>query len=180
VAQSLARHLNRVLNQTVSDSRLSVSPIVGDGDGETFQLERLVEREGVPLELRGTTARLYVRQVVVVKDGRPRTKSYEYRFQADESRKSWLMRWEYERERPRPDYPYPLAHMHIRATSPDGTPIDGHPVDRHHIPTGGRGHPIPLEEIIRYLITDRGVNSKSKNWEAILEESAKTFDDRSH
>ena len=176
MARSLARRLNRVLNRTVSDSRLSVSPATDDGDGDTFELERLVEGEDVPLELHGSTARLSVRQVVVVKDGRCKTESYEYRLQADESRKSWLMRWEYERERPRRDYPYPLAHMHIRATYPDGTPIDGHPVDRHHIPAGGRGHPIPLEEIIRYLITDRGVKSKSKNWEAILEESAKTFD----
>jgi hypothetical protein len=173
VAQSLARHLNRVLNQTVSDSHLSVSPVTGDGDGDTFKLERLVERENVPLQLRGTTARLSVRQLVVVKDGRCRTKSYVYRLQADESLKSWLMRWEYEREHPDPDYPYGLAHMHIRATSPDGTPIDAHPVDRHHIPAPQ----MPLEEIIRYLVADRGVKSKSKDWKAILEESAKTFDD---
>jgi hypothetical protein len=173
VAQGLARHLNRVLNQTVSDSRLSVSAIRGEGD--TFRLARLVEREDAPLELYGTTARLYVRQVVVVEDGRPRMKSYEYRYQADESRKSWLIRWEYSRERPRPDYPYPLAHMHIRATSPDGTPIDGHPVDRHHIPAGWAGSPTPLEEIIRYLISDRGVKSKSKDWEAILDAPAAGF-----
>lgn len=44
-AQSLARHLNRVLNRTVSDSHLSVSPI--DGDGDTFELTRLVERQDV-------------------------------------------------------------------------------------------------------------------------------------
>ena len=48
-----------------------------------------------PLELYRSTARLSVQQVVVVKDRRCRTESYEYRFQADESRKSWLMRWDY-------------------------------------------------------------------------------------
>jgi hypothetical protein len=109
--------------------------------------------------------------VVVINNQRCRTKSYEYRYQADESRESWLMRWEYERERPRPVYPYPLAHMHIRATLPDETPIDAHPVDHHHIPAPRT----PLEEIIRYLITERGVESKRKNWEAILEKSEKTF-----
>ena len=95
------RHLNRVLNLTVSDSHLSVSPVTGDGDDDTFELERLVERENVPLELYGTTARLSVQQVVLVKDGRCKTKSYVYRFQADESLKSWLMRWEYRRKPPR-------------------------------------------------------------------------------
>ena len=63
--------------------------------------------------------------------------------------------------------------MHIRATLPDGTPIDGHPVDHHHIPAPQT----PLEEIIRYLIVDRGVKSKNKDWEPILEESEKTFHD---
>jgi len=99
VAQNLVRHLNRVLNLTVSDARLSVSPATDDGD--TFELERIVDGEDVPLELRGTTARLSVQQVVVVKHGRCRTKSYEYRLQADKSRKSWLVRWDYSRKRPR-------------------------------------------------------------------------------
>jgi hypothetical protein len=42
VAHSLAQHLNRVLNRTVSDSHLSVSPIDGDSHGDTFELARLV------------------------------------------------------------------------------------------------------------------------------------------
>jgi hypothetical protein len=164
VAQSLARHLNRVLNKTVSDSRLSVSPLAGDG--EMFELERLVEREDAPLQLHGTTARLSVRLAVVVIDGRCRTVSYAYRFHADESPKSWLRRWEYRREPPDADYPYSLGHLHVRGTSPDGSTID-----REHIPAPQ----MPLEEIIRYLIADRGVKSKSKDWKAILDESEKTF-----
>ena len=175
MAQSLAKHLNRVLNLTVSDSHLSVSPLAGDG--ERFQLARLVERENVPLQLRGTTARLLVHLAVAVVDGRCRTVSYAYRFQADDSPKSWLMRWEYSRELPVPGYPYALAHLHMRATFPDGTPIDSHPVDAHHIPAGGQAHPTPLEEIIRYLINERGVKSKSKDWKAILEHSEETFHD---
>lgn len=72
VAQSLATHLNRVLNLTVSDSHLSVSPI----DGDTFEVARLVERRNVPLGLRGTKACLFVRLLVVVEGGRCRTDSY--------------------------------------------------------------------------------------------------------
>jgi hypothetical protein len=164
VAQSLAQHLNRVLNLTVSDSHLSVSPLAGDG--EKFQLARLVERQNVPLQLRGTTARLLVRLAVVVVDGRCRTVSYAYRFQADESPKSWLRRWEYHREPPAADYPYALGHLHVRGTSPDGAPID-----REHNPAPQ----MPLEAIIRYLIADRGVKSEKDDWKAILEESEKTF-----
>lgn len=35
--------------------------------------------------------------------------------------------------------------------------------------------PTPLQEIIRYLIADRGVKSKNKHWKPILEDSEKTF-----
>jgi hypothetical protein len=168
VAQGLARHLNRALNRTVSDSHLSVSPIAGHGDGDMFQLERLIEQEDAPLQLHGTTARLSVRLTVAVVDGRCRTDSYAYRYQADESPKSWLIRWEYRREPPVADYPYSLAHVHVRGVAPGGAAID-----RRHIPAPQ----MPLELIIRYLISDEGVKSKSKDWKAILEESAKSFDD---
>jgi hypothetical protein len=34
---------------------------------------------------------------------------------------------------------------------------------------------MPLEEVIRYLLADRGVKSEKDDWKAILEESEKTF-----
>jgi len=73
-AQRFADHLNGVLNRTVSDSRLVVAPIPGEPD--TFKLTRVVEEDDVPLELDGTTARLFVQQVVVVEDDQCRTESY--------------------------------------------------------------------------------------------------------
>jgi hypothetical protein len=91
---------------------------------------------------------------------------YVFRFQEDDSRKSWLRRWEYRREPPDADYPYSLGHLHVRGTSPDGAAID-----REHNPAPQ----MPLEEVIRYLIADRGVKPKNKGWKAILEESEKTF-----
>ena len=167
VAQGLADHLNAVLNRTVSDSRLSVRPIIGHPAGDdAFDLTRVVEEDRVPLELDGTTARLFVRLVVVVVGDRCRTESYVFRFQEDDSRKSWLRRWEYRREPPDADYPYSLGHLHVRGTSPDGAAID-----REHNPAPQ----MPLEEVIRYLIADSGVKPKNKGWKAILEESEKTF-----
>jgi len=46
VAQSLAQHLNRVLNLTVTDSPLFVEPIT-DHDGDAFELTgHLGRRDG--------------------------------------------------------------------------------------------------------------------------------------
>jgi hypothetical protein len=118
------------------------------------------------LELDGTTVRLFVRLVVVVVDGRCRTESYVYRLQTDESPKSWLIRWEYRRDPPVTNYPYPLAHVHVNGMFPDGKPI-GH----EHIPAPR----MPLELVVRYLISDRGVKPRTDDWEAILEESAHGF-----
>lgn len=55
VAQGLADHLNGALNKTVTDSRLSVRPILGH-DADAFELTRVVQEDRVPLELDGTTA----------------------------------------------------------------------------------------------------------------------------
>jgi hypothetical protein len=76
-AQRFADHLNGVLNSTVSDSRLSLIPLPADPGA--FELTRLVDGDSAPLDLHGTTVRLFVRQVIVVKDGHCSTESYGYR-----------------------------------------------------------------------------------------------------
>jgi hypothetical protein len=102
VAQRFVDHLNGVLNRTVSDSRLVVAPLASDP--ATFRLTRIVDDDDVALELDGTTARLFVQQIVVVEDDRCRTESYVYRLQADASPRSTLVRWEYRRDPPRAKY----------------------------------------------------------------------------
>jgi hypothetical protein len=160
VAQGLADQLNGVLNRTVSDSRLSITPIAGYPDA--FELIRVVDGANASLELGGTTARLYVRLVVVVEDGRCRTESYAYRLQADGSMGSWLVRWEYVRDPPPSDSAYPRAHVHVNGKFPDEAPIG-----RLHIPT----RRMSLELIVRHLITDWDVKPRSDGWEAILDDS---------
>jgi hypothetical protein len=152
--------LNGVLNRTVSDSRLTVAEIPGLSGA--FQLVRLVGGDDAALELHGTPACLFVQQVVFIEDEQCRTESYVYSLQADASRGSWRIRWEYRRESPA-DYAYPRAHVHINGTFPDGTPIGAL-----HIPT----RRVSLEHVVRHLITDWGVKPRSDDWEAILEESA--------
>lgn len=143
-----------------------MAPIAGCPDA--FRLTRLVDGDDAPLELDGTTARLFVQQVVAVQDGRCRTELYSYRLQTDASPRSWLIRWEYVRDPPPADYAYPRAHVHINATFADGTPVG-----RRHVPT----RRIPLELVIRHLITDWGVKPRSEAWAAVLEESVAGFDD---
>lgn len=167
VAQGFADRLNGVLNRAVSDSRLSVTPIAGYPDA--FEVVRIVDGDDASLELDGTTARLYVRQVIVVDDARCRMESYVYRLQADESPKSWLIRWEYTREPSRADYSYPRAHLHV-----NGSFFDGAPVGRLHIPT----ERLSLELVVRHLITDWDVKPRSDSWEAILDEPGKATGER--
>jgi hypothetical protein len=166
-AQRFADHLNGVLNSTVSDSRLSLIQLPTDPG--TFELTRLVDGDSAPLELHGSTVWLFVRYVIVVKDGDCGIESYAYRLQTGESAASWLIRWEYQRESPRSDYPYAHAHVHVRGTFPDGKQAD-----RLHIPT----HRVPIELVLWHLIAEWGVKSKQDDWRHQLEASIDGFDSR--
>jgi hypothetical protein len=134
-----------------------------------FELTRLVDRASAPLELDGTTARLFVRQIIEVVDGHCQVESYSYRLQADESLESWLIRWEYYRAAPRPDYSYPLAHVHVNAVFPDGSTVG-----RLHIPT----RRVPLELVTWHLIAEWGVAPRLDDWRALLTQSIEGFDAR--
>lgn len=139
-------------------------------DSDTgFELTRLVDRASAPLELLGVSAHLFVRQLVEVVDGHCQTESYSYRLQVDETRDSWLVRWEYYRAPPRADYPYPLAHVHVNATFPDSRAAG-----RFHIPTAR----VPLELVITHLITEWGARPRTDDWRTVLNESIAGFRDR--
>jgi hypothetical protein len=159
-AQRLVDRLNGVLNSTVSDSRLSLIQVPGDPG--TFELTRLIDGDTAPLELYGTTVRLFVRYVIVVKDGDFSIESYAYRLQTGRSRASWLIRWEYQRDSPRSDYPYARAHVHVHGAFPDGQQAD-----RLHIPTLR----VPLELVLWHLIAEWGVKPKRDDWQQQLEAS---------
>lgn len=167
-AQAYADHLNGVLNQTVTDARLSL--IQRPEDDRAFELTRLVAGSSAPLDLHGSGLLLFVRQVIVVEDGHCRVESYGYRMQTDASTKSWLIRWEYIRDPPRPDYAYPQAHLHINAGFPDGSPVS-----RLHVPT----RRVPLELVVWHLIAEWEVNSKTDDWPPALTTSIEGFDQRS-
>lgn len=123
----------------------------------------------MPLELQGTSSRLFVRQLFEVVDGHCQIESYSYRLQTTDERESWLLRWEYYREPPKVDYPYPLAHVHFNGRLTDRTQAD-----RLHVPT----RRIPLELVVWHLVAEWGVEPKGDDWRAVLEESIAGFDER--
>lgn len=166
-AQAFVDHLNGVLNATVSDARLSLIPV--PRDNAAFDITRLAGAARAPLELHGSTLRLFVRQTIVVVDDHCRTESYAYRLQTAVAANSWLLRWEYFRSRPRPDYPYPLAHLHV-----NGAFEGGDHADRLHLPT----HRVPIELVIWHLLAEWGVGSRVDDWRAVLDESLRGFAER--
>jgi hypothetical protein len=151
----------------VTDSRLSLIPL--PYSTSAFELTRLVDRASSPLELAGTSARLFVRQLIEVVGEHCQTESYSYRLRADESVGSWLVRWEYHRAPPRADYPYPLAHVHLNAEF-----VNGNAAGRLHIPT----RRVPLELVLLHLISEWGVAPRLDDWRKVLDESIAGFDER--
>lgn len=136
---------------------------------DAFQLMRIVDGDSAPLELHGTQVQLFVRQVIVPKDGDYSTEAYSYRLQANESPDSWLIRWEYEGNPPASDYPYVRAHVHVRGAFPDGKQAGGL-----HIPT----RRLPIELVLWHLIAEWGVTPKRDDWQRQLEASIDRFDGR--
>jgi len=166
-AQGFADHLNSVLNRTISDARLSL--IQRPEDPNVFELTRLVEGSSAPLELHGTSNRLFIRQLFEVVNGHCQIESYSYRLQATDARESWLIRWEYYREPPRADYPYALAHVHF-----NGALADGRQAGRLHVPT----RRVPLELVVWHLVAEWEVGTRETDWRAVLQESIAGFDER--
>lgn len=137
-------------------------------DEDAFEITRLVD-SACAAGPAWHHAQLFMRQTIVVVDGHCQTESYSYRLQADASTKSWLIGWEYYRDPPRPDYAYPLAHVHV-----SGTLSNGEPIGRFHIPT----RRIALELVVWHLIAEWGVDARTKDWSAVLQESITGFDQR--
>ena len=173
-AQGLADHFNGVLNRTVSESRLTV---VSDPEhDDQFHLTRLVDRQRVPLELRGTSLRLFVTQAIRVVDGHCRTVSYSYRLQTGEQTNTWLLRWEYFRQPPKSGYEYVLGHVHFNGDFV-GSAADLHiqqSPDHLHIPTGR----VALELVIWHLVSEWAVRPEAADWQAILRDSLEGFHER--
>jgi hypothetical protein len=159
----------------MTDARLSLLAIPSS---ETrYNLACFQNQERVPLALHGVGERLFIQQAIEVVGNHCQTVSYAYRFQVEDDRESWLLRWEYYRERPRADYEYPLAHLHVNAEFVDPGPAAARleKTPSHlHIPTAR----VPLELVLWHLIAEWGVTPKTDDWREILGESLEGFEQR--
>ena len=167
IAQDFADRLNALLNRTVTDARLSLLAPAP----ERFLIACFRGTRTVPFALNGTSLRLYVEHGVDMVDGREHTAFYTYRLQSGDDRGSWLVRWDYICERP-VRYPYTLGHVHARADFITGMPTK--PLEKLHVATAR----VALELVLHHLITEWGVQTKSPNWETILERSLADFESR--
>ena len=166
VVQAYADHLNFIFNKTVSRSRLAVIPHP-DGRRNHFVITRLKHKEAIPLELNNASARLFFQQSVKVVNSHCEVLNYSYRYQTNDERQSWLIRWEYVRNLGVSHHPH--AHVHVNAKSIKGrAPKE---FDRLHMPAGR----VPIELIMWHLISDWNVTPLRNKWESILEESIKGF-----
>jgi hypothetical protein len=167
-AQAFADHLNAVLNQTVTDSRLSLLAI--PQHERQFLIQRMIGKRAAPLTLRPSPLRLFFRQTIEVVDGHCETASYVYRLQAGDNPNSWALRWECFRRPPKSDYPYVLQHLHVNGTLAPGLVKPSASLSHLHIATAR----VPLESILQHLVTEWGVKAKT-GWRTVLDESREGF-----
>jgi hypothetical protein len=169
VVRGYVDHLNRILNRTVSDSRLTA---LRDSrvEGSRFVVCRYESGVTRPIELHGTSAHLLIQQTIDVAGDHCETVSYHYRFQQAEASKSWLFRWEWFRKPPKPDYPYPLAHFHVNAR----LTADDRDVSGLHFPSAR----VAIEQVVWGLVAEWGVTTKTEDWREILTESLEGFEER--
>lgn len=96
------------------------------------------------------------------------TLRYKYRWQANESDDSWLIRWDYVREPRSPEHP--RAHVHVNAV-PEHYQAGRDAFARLHIPAGRVG----IEDVAAFLLRDHGVRPVSDTSEEVIEEARLIF-----
>ena len=152
-----------------------------EAGANNFLLSRFEGKRQLPLELFGSEKTLFVQQIIcVIEDDQDspgaaetgmRCRTLSYRYALNNEGGKPILRWEYDRSPPRSDYPYPLAHVHVHAKLDDGTELDDL-----HIST----ERVPLEQVLWHLLSEEpwGIQPRSGNWQAILEESLSGFAER--
>jgi hypothetical protein len=126
--------------------------------------------------MRGAKVLLFVdHRICVDDDGHCRTLSYSYRLQHAADRHSWIIRWEFLRQPPDPSYDYPLGHLHVNAEFGAGVADSIAKTLGHlHVATGR----VAIEHVLWHVLSEWGVESRTKDWKAALRESLSGFEAR--
>lgn len=164
-------HLARLLNQTVTDARLSLLH-VRDEDRAQLSFRQGLTPIAAPV---ATDLFLYVGQTLRAarqsdKTWLLRTVSYRYRVQGTpDISDDDCLRWEYVAREIR-DTGHCRHHLHLQGEYTLG-PRRTIALERVHLPTGW----VTVEEIIRFLVTELEVRPKDRNWDDLLQQSESLF-----
>jgi hypothetical protein len=159
ILQAFVDYLNGILNQTVTDSRLSVIRI----NPPYFAVTRLQGKEIRPLEL-APKGWLHFRLIAIVRpDDRiiVEEATWSYSLSPNPDEEQWIFRYDY---RLNPQDNYPCAHIHINAGN----------LKELHFPTSR----VSIEQIVAHLITEHGIKPRCENWLDLLKTSHEGFVER--
>lgn len=184
-AAEFADELSGLLNRTVSDGiRLSA---VTDPEGQQARIgygitaTSLVPRV-VPLAFRGTP-HLYLGLLYRMGPddaGKyPMIRSSVMYLSPDADGSRTLLHYDYERDKD----DYPEAHLQVCATSDAWQDVTrrygpkGRPLERLHLPVGGRRYRPSIEDLIEFLITEQ-LAAGRRGWEKHVREGRSRFEER--
>ena len=158
--QLFVDYLNVLLNQTVTDSRLT---IIKSERRPSFIVARFQKQRILPLQLTPQRWLHFRLSASVRPDGKIIIEEaiWCYSLSDDPDGEEWIFRYDY---RLNPQDIYPCAHMHINAGD----------LDKLHFPTSR----VSIEQIVAHLITEHGVEPKCQNWLDVLRTSHKGFVER--
>lgn len=168
-AQEFGELMGRVVNATVSKAPIRFVEV----EGKQFTGFVAHAPQGFPAPMALANGHyLYLHQALGLRrhERYLTTLEYSYRYQAAESRESWIWRYEYIRE-PEAGYPYPRSHVHVNARPSFYT--GAKPFSELHLPVGERG--VMIEALIRHLIVECDIAPISPKWEEILAEAEDSF-----
>lgn len=173
-ARIFCDQLNHVLTRTVTQTRLVWVHVGGQPIGEiTFR--QAGAPTSAPLRTRFGLLWLSLGQLCgsIVQPGglhRLSTAKYKYTITPEGAERA-LFRWEYVRRYPSPDDRW--CRHHLQGNMPLPPPLrDGAlTLDDLHVPTGFT----TVEEVLRFCLTDLGVEPLSAEWDRVLTESYERF-----
>lgn len=169
VFQTFREHVAKLLNQTVTDARLSLAVTRTDA-----RISFRQAGEDIAATLFGSQLHLYVGQVLTAEQQadrtwRLRTLRYAYRIQrGPDADDPCFFRFEYISRLVKP-LAHPRHHLHIPLVLPLPSRLVN--LEDIHIPTGW----VTIEEIIRFLITELNVTPRDAAWSTLLLESEEIF-----
>jgi hypothetical protein len=146
--------------------------------GYKITRKQLIPTVGIPLTLGKKVPRGYIGLSYRLRvDDQQRYLMVESSFMGlflDHDLKHPLLHYDYERDKPDG---YPEAHLQVCATSDVWDSLGVRPLERLHLPVGGRRYRPTLEDFVEFLITE-GLADGREQWADIVKSGRDGFHER--